>query len=376
MALTNCPNCGKQISDRAVKCPHCGFVPGSSQDEQPTSSSDQPQQEAASKKTRKKWWIIPIVVMGILAIALPLWFFSNKEKPVSETPKTEVVKTYPSPYNTYYSGTIGTARGCLTIDKNGKGSYTYDCNGTDLTRNISVVSYNEKTGQLMIKSFNNSGEYVGMFDGYLDNTRLFSGTFTNYKGGTVGFRLLAESKNNHASTSAFEFLMKKDAGSYSFTNSDLASLSPKELSYLRNHIYAIHGYVFKSHELTDYFSQFSWYHPDPSVTSSVLNSTEKANAEFIKKYQEENGKTYQLDSEFSERRSNYSSIHYVVIDGSELRLRLGPSLSSDTYKWGDGTNRHPKVGEKFKYLGESGDFYQIDFHGHRLWVSKLYTHIE
>ena len=67
---------------------------------------------------------------------------------------------------------------------------------------------------------------------------------------------------------------------------------------------------------------------------------------------------------------------YVVIDGSELRLRLEPSTSADTFKWGDGSNRHPKVGERFLYLGEDGDFYLIDFHGHALWVSKKFTHLE
>lgn len=66
----------------------------------------------------------------------------------------------------------------------------------------------------------------------------------------------------------------------------------------------------------------------------------------------------------------------VVIDGSQLRLRLGPSTSSDTFKWSDGTNRHPNVGDKFRYLGESGDFYKIDFNGNELWVSKQYTHLE
>ena len=67
---------------------------------------------------------------------------------------------------------------------------------------------------------------------------------------------------------------------------------------------------------------------------------------------------------------------YVVIDGSELRLRLEPSTSADTFKWPDGTNRHPKVGERFYYLGEEGDFYQISFYGNALWVSKKYTHLE
>ena len=67
---------------------------------------------------------------------------------------------------------------------------------------------------------------------------------------------------------------------------------------------------------------------------------------------------------------------YVVIDGSELRLRLEPSTNADTFKWPDGTNRHPKVGERFLYLGEEGDFYQINFYGNALWVSKKYTHLE
>ena len=67
---------------------------------------------------------------------------------------------------------------------------------------------------------------------------------------------------------------------------------------------------------------------------------------------------------------------YVVIDGSELRLRLEPSTTADTFKWGDGSNRHPKVGERFLYIDETDDFYQINFHGNYLWVSKKYTHLE
>ena len=289
MALITCPQCGKQISDRAVKCPHCGFVPGSPKNEQPDSSSDQLQHEAAPKKTQKKWWIIPIIIVGISAIVVPLWIFSNKEKSASEVSKTNGAKANSSPYNTYFSGTIGTARGCMTIDNNGQGSYTYDCNGTDLTRNINVISFDEKTRQLIIKSTNSKGDYIGVFEGYLDDSQLYSGTFTNYKLDKVDFRLFVSTKGN------------------GYDDRSSTSESP-------------------SHQYYD--------------------------------------------------NNNNRSDNYVVIDGSELRLRLGPSTSADTFKWKDGTNRHPKVGEKFKYLGESGDFYQIDFNGHRLWVSKFYTHIE
>ena len=82
------------------------------------------------------------------------------------------------------------------------------------------------------------------------------------------------------------------------------------------------------------------------------------------------------DEWFGEGEYEGEEEFYVVIDGSELRLRLEPSTNADTFKWPDGTNRHPKVGERFYYLGEEGDFYQISFHGNALWVSKKYTHLE
>lgn len=82
------------------------------------------------------------------------------------------------------------------------------------------------------------------------------------------------------------------------------------------------------------------------------------------------------DEWLGEAEYDEEEVVYVVIDGSELRLRLEPSTDADTFKWGDGSNRHPKVGERFLYLGEEGDFYQINFYGNALWVSKKYTHLE
>lgn len=90
----------------------------------------------------------------------------------------------------------------------------------------------------------------------------------------------------------FKDLFNKDAGTCYFSENDLMSLSAKELTYLRNSIYARHGYVFKSQELNNYFKQFEWYHPDSNVTEAALNGVEKINAEFIRNYQKQNGKTY------------------------------------------------------------------------------------
>lgn len=107
---------------------------------------------------------------------------------------------------------------------------------------------------------------------------------------------------------------------------------------------------------------------DNSKASEVKNASSNTSIE----------KNEVKDNAFSKENTiKYSNAkQHVVIDGSQLRLRLGPSTEAETFKWKDGTNRHPKIGEKFECLGESGEFYQIDFHGHHLWVSKQYTHLE
>ena len=40
MALIKCPSCGRQISDRARKCPGCGWVPGSQTEEENVSKQE------------------------------------------------------------------------------------------------------------------------------------------------------------------------------------------------------------------------------------------------------------------------------------------------------------------------------------------------
>lgn len=71
----------------------------------------------------------------------------------------------------------------------------------------------------------------------------------------------------------------------------------------------------------------------------------------------------------------YSNEKYVVITGKNLRLRYGPTTDADTYKWEDGTNKHPKVGEKLEYLGETDEWYKVLYDGLELWVSKQFSHI-
>lgn len=69
------------------------------------------------------------------------------------------------------------------------------------------------------------------------------------------------------------------------TESDIAGYSKDDLRIMRNWIYARHGYIFKSQDLKNYFSQFSWYNPRYSDVSSQLSNIERQNVEFIKRHE-------------------------------------------------------------------------------------------
>lgn len=79
------------------------------------------------------------------------------------------------------------------------------------------------------------------------------------------------------------------------TEEDLEELSPKELSYARNEIYARHGRRFQSNELQDFFNSKEWYEIDDSFEDRDLQGVERSNAEFIAKYQKDNGKMYKVN---------------------------------------------------------------------------------
>lgn len=93
--------------------------------------------------------------------------------------------------------------------------------------------------------------------------------------------------------------------------------------------------------------------------------------------------TFEVHGGSSSYSSNYDiyddnngADKYVVINTTNLRLRYGPSLQADTYKKSDGTNQHPNKGQKFLYLGEENDFYNIDYYGNSLWVAKEFSYID
>lgn len=81
MALIKCPECGREVSDKATSCPNCGYEINKSNGEQST-------------KSNKKWIVILICVFAVIACGVGAWWFLGSD----ETSKAKEAVTETSIY--------------------------------------------------------------------------------------------------------------------------------------------------------------------------------------------------------------------------------------------------------------------------------------
>lgn len=99
--------------------------------------------------------------------------------------------------------------------------------------------------------------------------------------------LSSNSQNNYSANNiqddhSFVMEMLPTLQSRQLTENDIRGLDGHMLRLLRNSIFAAHSYIFKSPDLMDFFSRYSWYTPRYEDVSSSLSSVEKHNINFIK----------------------------------------------------------------------------------------------
>jgi hypothetical protein len=88
-----------------------------------------------------------------------------------------------------------------------------------------------------------------------------------------------------------QFKYDPNAGDYSFASTrllnteDVENMPKTELSYMRNAIFARHGYCFKKKEMREMFEINEWYVPNTVDIKNYLTEIEKKNIELIKRYE-------------------------------------------------------------------------------------------
>ena len=79
-----------------------------------------------------------------------------------------------------------------------------------------------------------------------------------------------------------------DSDSCYLSDSDVDWMSADTLRLARNEIYARHGWIFESEDLSEYFNSMSWYegiYTKDEFDESWLNKYERANVDLIKSYE-------------------------------------------------------------------------------------------
>lgn len=98
---------------------------------------------------------------------------------------------------------------------------------------------------------------------------------------------LKEDKDDYSEEYDDDYIIADSDVRY-LSRNELSKYTKTQLGYIRNEIFARHGYIFKNKEYSDYFGNKSWYVPDPdcSGTEADLNSVERANVELIQDMEE------------------------------------------------------------------------------------------
>ena len=270
-----CPKCGRVIEENSAFCEYCGHK---------------------IKKSRWPWFVLIAAVITGTIVAVVI---NHNQKQVSVDKKEESLykncqsaADYRYYLSAYPDGQYAVmARNKLEELKQDSVRQQLDLEAAERIAYENCVS--QKDCKVYLEKYPR-GEYVSQVQQLL--SRLQQDSLD---------QLLMQSKENYyeeldynvrsappTSKSHYEQLLDSDMQHNLLNESALYSLTPRELTYLRNSVYARHGYVFKSNELNQYFKKFSWYHSDPNFTSSELNATEQANVTLINTYQKDYGKKY------------------------------------------------------------------------------------
>ena len=70
MALIKCKECGREISDKATACIHCGC---------PVNSSQVPSEEQHKPSKKKRWWVVGLAGVAVVAVAAAFLYNTTKD---------------------------------------------------------------------------------------------------------------------------------------------------------------------------------------------------------------------------------------------------------------------------------------------------------
>ena len=220
---------------------------------------------------------------------------SITEKEESDTPESDENGTSTEEGN---SDSVGDASG----EENGSDSDSSgESAGTD--NNYGDISYDDSyTDDSYTDDSYTDDSYNDSYNDNSNNDTWYDGTNIEIEDSSNGDHYYDDSWNDSGSNSGdssdlivegepSDILLPGITTRY-ISESELYNYSDSMIRYIRNEIFAIHGRIFKSEDLREYFMSKSWYTPMyapedfDACMFSILNKYEIANLEVILAYEE------------------------------------------------------------------------------------------
>ena len=213
MALIKCKNCGQMISDKAMKCPKCGY------------KNIGPTNDATvfddKKSNSNKWLYAIIAVLTIMLLGGGAFFLlNNKDNDTSSIEITDTLKVREpieseqpeqnereeaytgSEVESQQGGIRCSLEGIISTIDNAKlelngnrGTLSYVMDGKRIVSNIVLDDEASEIdeygfGFLVLKSYSADGKLKGRFIGEMDSAEcgfIYEGHFVNVNGGSTDF---------------------------------------------------------------------------------------------------------------------------------------------------------------------------------------------
>ena len=224
MAIIVCKNCGKKLSDRAPRCPHCGDVRTNENQTPQTPQTPQPPQPPQQPQ---------------------------QHQPTGPKPPTQQPPSTPTQSSAKAGGRLNSTHVIIIIAALVVG----------IGIGVAAISLTREDNEVQ-KPEPIEASYSTTDDGEEQHIE-------------------ADEFQPDAAAAEEDFIWLSDS---SITLEDIIDhgYDNSDLRLLRNAIFARHGYRFKSQDLQEYFSQFSWYIPRFDDVTSHLSEVERENIKFLK----------------------------------------------------------------------------------------------
>ena len=227
MAIIVCKNCGKKLSDRAPRCPHCGDVrTNENQTPQPPQTPQTPQPPQPPQQPQQ-------------------------HQPTGPKPPTQQPPSAPTQSSAKAGGRLNSTHVIIIVAALVVG----------IGIGVAAISLTREDNEVQ-KPEPIEASYSTTDDGEEQHIE-------------------ADEFQPDAAAAEEDFIWLSDS---SITLEDIIDhgYDNSDVRILRNAIFARHGYRFKSQDLQEYFSQFSWYIPRFDDVTSHLSEVERENIKFLK----------------------------------------------------------------------------------------------